>query len=606
MAEHTIESRILLRYDTLSNWLSSTVILKRGEAAIAVSTFDYTIEGTNHRPDHTPPAVGIKIGDGYHYFSELPWVQGVAGDVYNWAKQQTKPTYNANEIQGLTALVQQLIQEAGGGSSGGGGDITVQARLYRLIKGTGDNSDKYYLQSKTAEEVNWTTDELNYIDLSDLARILNWMGDAADYWNIGGYLADKINEGLSSLNYTDTPDPTKVVTAVHQSNGRISVIRGDIGANNINGVINVEHGGTGQTSFEYDSVLIGNGTGNLLSRPIESTLTNNNNLATNRAILNYINQATAGVTGAMHYIGEASVEITNNSNVNPQIQGYNFSNATAGDVIIYNHAEYVWTGVSWRLLGDEGSYAIKGSITNRDIAADAEIDQSKIASLTVDLNNKVDKEEGKGLSSNNYSNDDKSKLEGIEDNAQRNIIEHIYVNGTEAIPTIVEGNDKSLSLRVSALTPEEEEKITNIEPQAQVNRIEHIFLNEEELNIKTVKNLPKSVNIELNEFTDSEKEKLSAIESGAQQNIIEKIFFNDTQFTPNEEKEVHVTIDAAALNLNVLEGAQIPNGNQHEEVQVINKKLQLARIAATGDVSDLSQTSDTYIILNCGSSTEII
>jgi len=87
MAEHTIETRILLRYDTLSNWLDSTVILKQGEAAIAASSFDYTIEGTNNRPANTPPAVGIKIGDGYHYFSELPWVQGIAGDVYNWAKQ---------------------------------------------------------------------------------------------------------------------------------------------------------------------------------------------------------------------------------------------------------------------------------------------------------------------------------------------------------------------------------------------------------------------------------------------------------------------------------------------------------------------------------------
>jgi len=167
------------------------------------------------------------------------------------------------------------------------------------------------------------------------------------------------------------------------------------------------------------------------------------------------------------------------------------------------------------LLGDEGSYAVKGSITNRDIAPDAEIDQSKIANLTVDLSNKVDKEEGKGLSSNNYTNDDKAKLEGIEENAQRNIIEHVYVNGTEAIPTTVDGNENSLNLRVSALTPEEEEKISGIEPQAQVNRIEHVFLNEEELPIKTVKNLNKSVNIEINEFTDAEKEKLATIEANA-------------------------------------------------------------------------------------------
>lgn len=607
MAEHIIESRILLRYDTLSNWMTSELILKPGEAAIASSSFNYTIEGTNNRPAHTPPAVGIKIGDGYHYFSELPWIQAVAGDVYDWAKQQTKPTYNANEIQGLLALIQQCIEDAGGGGGGGsGGDSPVTARLYRLIKGTGDNINKYYLQSKAVDENEWVTDELNYIDLSDLAMVLNWMGDASEYWTLGGYLIDKINERLASLNYTDTPDATKVVTAVHQTNGKISVVRSGITASNIGGVIDVEHGGTGQSQFEYDSVLVGNGTNPVQSRPIETILYDNNNLATNHAIISYIDIATAGLTGAMHYIGEASVEITNGSSVNPRINGYNFSGATAGDVIIFNNAEYVWTGAAWRLLGDEGSYAVKGSITNRDIAADAEIDQSKIADLSTTLNNKVDKEEGKGLSQNNYTNEDKSKLEGIEENAQRNIIEHVYVNGTEAVPTTIDGNENSLSLRVSALTPEEEEKIEGIEPYAQVNRIEHVFLNEEELQIRTVKNIPKSVNIELNEFTDAEKEKLGAIEAHAQENTIEKIYFNDTEFTPNEEKEVHVTIDAAALDLNVLEGAQVPNGNTTEEVQQINKKLQLARVAKTGNIADLSQSNDTYITLYCGTSTEVI
>lgn len=607
MAEHMIETRILLRYDTLYNWMNSTVILKPGEAAIAVSTFDHTIEGTNHRPDHTPPAVGIKIGDGFHYFSELPWVQGVAGDVYNWAKQQTKPTYTANEIQGLSALIQQYIEDAGGGSGGGGsGPVTVEARAYRLVKGTGDNSNKYFLESKGANDDDWVVDELHYVDLSEFAAVIEWLGDAQDYWTITGFTVNKINERLALLDYTDTPDNSKVITAVNQTDGRISVTRAPLNINAATGIVNVEHGGTGRDTLEPDSVLVGNGTGAVALRPIETELTNNTNLATNRAIINYINNATAGITGAMHYIGEASVEITNGSSVNPQIQDYNFAQARPGDVIIFNAAEYVWADGHWRLLGNEGSYAVKGSITDADIADDAAISQSKIYNLLADLDSKVDKEEGKGLSSNNYTTEDKQKLEDIEDNAQRNIIEHIFVNGTEAIPTTVDGKTKSLNLRVSALTPEEEEKIAGIEAHAQVNAIEHIFLNDTELNIGTVKNLPKSVNIQMNEFTTAEKEKLATIATGAQVNTIEKIFFNNEQFVPNEDKEVRVTIDAAALNLQVLEGAQVMYEDTPEEVTVLNKKLQLARIAATGDVSDLKQTQGTYMILNCGSSTEVI
>jgi hypothetical protein len=44
-------------------------------------------------------------------------------------------------------------------------------------------------------------------------------------------------------------------------------------------------------------------------------------------------------------------------------------------------------------------------------------------------NTKVDKIEGKGLSSNDFTNAEKNKLEGIEENAKDNIIESISING---------------------------------------------------------------------------------------------------------------------------------------------------------------------------------
>jgi hypothetical protein len=75
----------------------------------------------------------------------------------------------------------------------------------------------------------------------------------------------------------------------------------------------------------------------------------------------------------MHFVGDATVVITNGSSVDPRIPEYNFSNALAGDVILSDAKEFVWTGSSWRLLGDETSYAIKGSIKNADIADDADI-----------------------------------------------------------------------------------------------------------------------------------------------------------------------------------------------------------------------------------------
>ena len=606
MAEHMIETRILLRYDTLTNWLSSTVILKKGEMAVAAATYDYTIEGTNYRPSNTPPAIGLKVGDGVHYFDELPWVQAVASDVYAWAKAATKPTYSATEISGLAEFI---ASQGGGGGSGG-----TTGSAYRIIYDT--TNSKYILQTYDETNQEWinTTSEINLSDiLTRINNIERWANGARS--NLGNielpiteYIYEEVLNYLNQLDYNDQAQPHQFVTAVSENNGKISVTRSTISMSDITGVLPTSQGGTGITRVEDDELLVGSLEGNLQVRRFVSHIeeTDRNVFATTGAIIDYVTNQTAGLTGAMHYIGEATVEITNGSNINPRITGYNFSKAEPGDVIIFNSGEFVWTGAAWRLIGEEGSYAIKGSITNSDIAPEANIDQSKIANLTDDLDRKVDKVEGKGLSTNDYTNEEKSKLNGIEDNAQRNIIEHIYVNGTEAIPTTIDGNENSLSLRVSALTPEEEAKIAGIEANAQVNAIEHIFLNEEELQIKTVKTLPKSVNIAINEFTDAEKEKLETIEAHATPNTIEKIFFNETQFTPNAEKEVHVTIDPATLDLSVIEGAQIPNGSQTEDITITNKKLQLARIAATGDVSDLNQMADTYIILNCGSSTEVI
>jgi hypothetical protein len=96
MAEHTLETIIMLRYGTYAEWMNSDVILQVGEAAICAFPNNRTLEGmTNSRPENTPPAIGIKIGDGEHYFYELPWVQAIAADVYSWAKSASKPTYTA-------------------------------------------------------------------------------------------------------------------------------------------------------------------------------------------------------------------------------------------------------------------------------------------------------------------------------------------------------------------------------------------------------------------------------------------------------------------------------------------------------------------------------
>ena len=645
MAEHMIEARILLRYDTYSNWMNSTTILKQGEAALAAFPLDTNIAGTNTAPEHTPPAIGMKIGDGYHRFSELPWLQGVAADVYNWAKQVNKPTYSAAEITGLEQLIEQYVREISGG------DITIEPKAYRLYQGTGDDSEKYFLQSRGSNDVTWVTDTNNYIDLTKYSDAISWLGTAYEnYWTLAGYITSRLNDKFSALTVEDNAVQNQFVTSVSESNGVITVTRSSINASMINGVLSVDHGGTGISNIPSGHVIIGNEAGAVTTTEVVSRFEYglDSNLATVGAITRYVDNATAGLTGAMHFIGEATVVITHNSNVDPRISGYDFRQAQPGDVILSpDKAEYVWTGANWRLLGDEGSYAVKGSITNVDIADNAEIDQSKIANLDSSLFSKVDKVSGKALSTNDYTDEEQNKLASIEENAQRNLIEHIFLNDVEATPTVREGKPNSISIRLSSLTPDEEEKLRGIESYAQVNTIEHIFLNGVELGIGRVNQIDKAVNIELIEFTQQEKTKLNNIEAGAQVNTIdgitvngqyiipsqdkivditvpdhadhinkiEEIWLNGVKLTPNESKQVNIVIDTAAVNFTVIEGARVPlTDNTYENVDIVedngHKKLEFSRIAKTGSIYDINNTpaSNTtdYLILNCGDASTFI
>lgn len=77
-------------------------------------------------------------------------------------------------------------------------------------------------------------------------------------------------------------------------------------------------------------------------------------------------------------------------------------------------------------IGKVGTAVTVGGDFVEDLAFESD-PQGQIDALD---NNKVDKEEGKGLSSNDYTDADKSKLDGVETGAEVNVIEQINVNGT--------------------------------------------------------------------------------------------------------------------------------------------------------------------------------
>ena len=118
----------------------------------------------------------------------------------------------------------------------------------------------------------------------------------------------------------------------------------------------------------------------------------NDNLVTGSQVKTYVDSAVAGLAGAMHFVGVSTTDPKGSTGAT--VSGH--TKWAAGDVVIFGNKEFVLDkaenkAANWHELGDESIYAVKGSIVNADIAANAAIDQSKINGLSASLAAKVDK-----------------------------------------------------------------------------------------------------------------------------------------------------------------------------------------------------------------------
>lgn len=109
MAEQILLTRIANKYDTLSNWNSSSIVLKAGEIAFAY------VEQKSTDGSQYVPTVLMKVGDGSKTFSQLPWSAARAADVYDWAKLEN-PTVDQLPANLKTAITDLQTAVGDGGS----------------------------------------------------------------------------------------------------------------------------------------------------------------------------------------------------------------------------------------------------------------------------------------------------------------------------------------------------------------------------------------------------------------------------------------------------------------------------------------------------------
>lgn len=188
MAEKIFNNvRLGLKVDTLENWGSSSLILKRGELAFATVAAS---AGTGL----TEPVVMVKIGDGEHAFKDLAWnFHAKASDVLAACKTE----------DGLKAFVNGVIADAGIASSS-----AMEALAGRVTTAEG--------------KITTLEGELNTAETGLKARMTTAEGaiDALEGLVGEKNVATQIQEAIAALNlgttYEAKGEAAKVQTALNE------------------------------------------------------------------------------------------------------------------------------------------------------------------------------------------------------------------------------------------------------------------------------------------------------------------------------------------------------------------------------------------------------
>lgn len=591
----TFNTRIQLKYDTYTNWDTNNPTLLKGELAIVEVPVETGVS-------QIEPTYLLKVGDGVSDFKTLKWISGTAADVYAWAKAATKPEYNANEITGLEAFIGEKVKDTdtqyqiiANGNMGfklqsqpkeGGewtdvSEITLTPPTYNLITGdtngtvkfgiTGSETEVAVAGLKSAAFVDTSTFDAAGTGASEAGKVKTELigtdEDTSDLDTIKGakkYAEEKAAEAQSSANsYTDgkitgltsdgqTAGTGEVISKVTQANGVVTVEKKTLAKEDIPTIEQSQVNGLTDSLAGKQDTLVFN--------------TPYNSETNKAATMTDINNAVSGLSGAMHYVGEST---TNPAEGTVTIDGKPEYEAKAGDVVTYQAKEFVYDGAAWRELGDESSFAVKGSIKDADIAEDANIAQSKIANLTTDLASKA------------TPADITSAIEAL-DVASKSV-------ATGEKITAIEQVDGKINVTTGAIVADDipelpTSKITNLDTTL-ANKAESSTVTALEEKVTTIEGL-------VGETAVSEQINTAISNLDKEDNAVENQFV-----TAVSETDGVITVTRAQpviANINGLQGELDKKANTED----------LATVATSGKIDDLTQTAT--IIFNCGSSTEVM
>lgn len=627
-----LQTRIMLKYDSYANWTTNNPVLLAGEVAIATIPSGTSVPTKDNREMQDLPNVVMKVGDGSAHYNDLKFVSALAADVYDWAKAAQKPSYDASEILNLKEFVEDIS------------DIDTNTQ-YTIVEVENSEGFKFELKYKDLADTEFKSFNTPvYIDLTGAnARLKAAEKKLEELAGEGeGSIADMIADAIAGLDAEINQEAGADGLALHikEVDGVITELTGSIAANTYDA-----YGSAAQAlvdakahsdanlaaakkytdeevakeakareeaiaALDYTGYIAGEAEGQVISfvgtikeedgvisAEKRDLVFNSAYSATDNkaATMKDVTDAVADLNGAMHFEGVVEGE-TFEAAIAASGKDY-----VAGDVVIYNTVEHVFDGTKWVELGDE---TLAGKLIAALDVPDVMVGADSTLTLVGQQDGLIHATATKIQIAQSQVTDLEGRLEDIEaefdaDNADS--LAKKVADNTAAI-AVINGEDTGKSMKEVAVR-EAAAAVADLDYNdaavdgkyvASVKQVDGVIE-------VTRADLPVIPDLELVEGTvaaptDREVTVVADIDVDGHK-------ITDTRVNVATMAGVMAAIADLDNDKDVSSVKHVMTGVTQVDGAITNiDEVELADIAFSGDIKDLKQTDNTYVVFNCGSS----
>lgn len=481
MANKTFNTRICMKNDTYAQWVAKDPVLLKGEIAVVVIPADTgAVQGE--------PVTLFKVGDGTKKFSQLDFIGAKAADVYGWAKAASKPEYSANEITGLADYISGEIQDSnttykleadaengrkfylyskeinGDWGTDPVSTITIPETVYTLATGTKNGTVKFNDTDvdvkglgSAAYKAEGDFDASGSADTA-LANANKHtddkIGAMGEFQTVAAMVADAKKAGTDAATAAATAQSTadsKTTMEAVEAKGYATkteaqgyadakddaIAAAQTAADNAQSAVDTLAGRVQTIEGDYlktaDKTELANSIKDVkddVDAFFKAADVGDAAIDTLKELQDYITEHGEAAATLTTKVGTLETTVGNASSGLVK----NVADNASAIATEQTRAEGVEGNLQSAINTLNGANTVDGSVAKT--VKDA-VDAAQ-TTLQANIDNKVDKVAGKGLSTNDYTDDDQTKLAGIAAGAQVNVIEKVKVNGVALTPAAKE------------------------------------------------------------------------------------------------------------------------------------------------------------------------